>query len=137
MCIQHQHNGAMSSILLELSNLIANSVTTLNKACAESGTPFPGLDAAFSPSSEAFRGNPEAAEAANTIAAAATQIAFMVLPPPAAMFSLVSGVSICLCSEYAMPKKRQHFKSAALRVCLEANVTEILREGGPKVSCSV
>lgn len=27
----------------------------------------------------------------------------------------------------------QHFKSAAVRVCLEANVTEILREGGPKV----
>ncbi|KAF8577502.1 S-adenosyl-L-methionine-dependent methyltransferase [Ramaria rubella] len=28
--------------------------------------------------------------------------------------------------------RHQHFKSAALRVCLESNVTEILREGGPQ-----
>lgn len=27
----------------------------------------------------------------------------------------------------------QHFKSAALRACLESHVTEILREAGPEV----
>ncbi|KAF5312467.1 hypothetical protein D9619_003730 [Psilocybe cf. subviscida] len=106
----------MSSTLLELSTIIAGAVNSLNKACADSGTTFPGLEVPFSPSSEAFRLNLQAAEAANIIAAAATQLAAMVLPPPSAMFSLISG----------------QFKSAALRICLEASVTEILREGGPQ-----
>ncbi|KAF5312468.1 hypothetical protein D9619_003733 [Psilocybe cf. subviscida] len=106
----------MSSTLLELSRIITDAAKTLDKACADSGTTFPGLEVPFSPSSEAFRSNPQAAEAANIIAAAATQLVAMVLPPPSAMFALISG----------------HFKSAALRVCLEANVTEILREGGPQ-----
>ncbi|KAF5312795.1 hypothetical protein D9619_003670 [Psilocybe cf. subviscida] len=111
----------MSSTLLELSNIIAGAVNSFNKACTDNGTPFSGLDVPFSPSSEAFRSNPEAAEAANIIAAAATQLATMVLPPPGAMFAMMSG----------------HFKSAALHVCLEANVTEILREGGPQVLGSI
>ncbi|KAF5312469.1 hypothetical protein D9619_003732 [Psilocybe cf. subviscida] len=106
----------MSSTLLQLSTIITGAVACLNEACADSGTPFPGLEVPFSSSSEAFRSNPQAAEAANTIAAAATQLAAMVLPPPSAIFSLISG----------------HFKSASLRVCLEASVTEILREGGPQ-----
>lgn len=84
----------MSFNLIELSNIIAGAVSTLNKSCSDSGTHFPGLDVPFSPPSEAFRANPEAAEAADIIAAAATQLAAMVLPPPAAMFALISGVSL-------------------------------------------
>lgn len=97
------HNITMSSTLLELSNIIAGAVNSLNKACTDNGTPFPGLDVPFSPSSEAFRSNPEAAEAANIIAAAATQLAAMVLPPPGAMFAMMSGVSLHLLSECDPP----------------------------------
>lgn len=100
----------------ELSKIISDSVASLEKVCKKNKTLFPSLDEPFSPPSEAFRSDPEAAEAANKIAAAALQLAATVLPPPAALFTVVSG----------------HFKSAALRVCLEANVTEILREAGPK-----
>lgn len=83
----------MSSTLLELSNIISGAVSSLSKACADGGTPFPELDTPFSPHSEAFRANTEAAEAASIIAAAATQLAAMVLPPPSALFALISGAS--------------------------------------------
>jgi hypothetical protein len=89
----------MASALTELSSIIAAAVISLNKACADGGTPFPGLEIPFSPLSEAFRANPQAAEAANVIAAAATQLASMVLPPPAAIFTLISGVSVYLFPE--------------------------------------
>ena len=82
----------MASTLLELSNMIAASVATLNKVCSKN-IPFPDLDDPFAPSSEAFRTNQEAAEAANVMAAAANQLVAMVLPPPAALFSIISGVS--------------------------------------------
>lgn len=83
----------MISTLLELSNMIAGSVATLNDVCSTSKLPFPSLDDPFSPPSEAFRAYPEAAEAANVIAAAASQLVAMVLPPPAALFVIISGVS--------------------------------------------
>ncbi len=82
----------MTSTLLELSNMIAASVATLNKVCSKN-VPFPDLNDPFAPHSEEFRKNPEAAEAANVIAAAANQLVAMVLPPPAALFSIISGVS--------------------------------------------
>lgn len=105
----------MANLTVELSKIISDSVATLESVCKQNNLSFPRLDEPFTPSSEAFRANPEAAEAANKIAAAALQLAAAVLPPPAAITSVISG----------------HFKSAALRVCLEANVTEILREAGP------
>lgn len=83
----------MTSTLLELSNMIAGSAATLDKVCSESNLPFPNLDDPFVPSSEAFRSNAEAAEAANIIAAAASQLVAMVLPPSAALFVIISGVS--------------------------------------------
>jgi hypothetical protein len=110
-----RHPAMMTSPIKDLSQIISDSVASLEKVCKKNNTPFPSLDDPFSPTSEAFRSDPEAAEAANKIAAAALQLAATVLPPPAALFTVVSG----------------HFKSAALRVCLEANVTEILREAGP------
>ncbi|KAH9484887.1 4-O-methyltransferase 1 [Psilocybe cubensis] len=104
----------MPSTLSSLAVLINRSIITLEKACSESKLPFPSFDEPFTPASEAFRANPEAEEAAKVIAAAAHQLMMMVLPPSVALYTAVSG----------------EYKSAALRVCLEANVTEILREGG-------
>ena len=80
------------SSIKELSQIISDSVASLEKVCEKNDTPFPSLDDPFSPPSEAFRLDPEAAEAANKIAAAALQLAATVLPPPAALFTVVSGV---------------------------------------------
>lgn len=126
----------MLSTLVALSNLIASSITELEKACAESNLPFPNLNEPFTPQSEAFRKHPAALEAANVIATAANQLLSTVLPPPMALGSIISGVSTrerAFACFGCMLIRFQHFKSAAVRVCLEANVTEILREGGPKV----
>ncbi len=82
----------MLSTLVALSNLIASSITELEKTCAESKLPFPNLDEPFTPQSEAFKENPVAAEAANIIAAAANQLLNTVLRPPVALGSIVSGV---------------------------------------------
>ncbi|KAH6913356.1 hypothetical protein BKA70DRAFT_1369956 [Coprinopsis sp. MPI-PUGE-AT-0042] len=73
------------------------------------------IDCPFTPQSEAFRSIPEADEAANLIVAAAFQLVATVLPPPSSMLTLISG----------------YLQTAAMRVCLESNVTEILREAGP------
>ncbi|KAH9484885.1 4-O-methyltransferase 1 [Psilocybe cubensis] len=105
-----------ASPLSQLACLINNSVVALEKACSDSNLPFPSLDDPFSPASEAFRANPQAEEATKVIAAAAHQLMMMVLPPSVALYTLVSG----------------QFKTAALRVCAEANVTEIIREAGPQ-----
>ena len=84
----------MSAILLELSSLISASIVALNQTCADNGTPFPSLDDPFVPNSEAFRASPQAAEAANIIAAAASQLIAMVLPPPAALYVTACGVHL-------------------------------------------
>ncbi|EEB94917.1 hypothetical protein MPER_06196 [Moniliophthora perniciosa FA553] len=101
-----------------LLELITNNVSVLEKACASSGTEIPDLYSPFHPSTEAFRTNPDAAEASNVIVAAAHQLAAILTPPQVALYNSVGGA----------------FKSAAIRVCIESNVTEILREAGPQVS---
>jgi len=58
-------------LTVELSKIISDSVATLERVCKQNSFSFPRLDEPFTPSSEAFRANPEAAEAANKIAAAA------------------------------------------------------------------
>ncbi|KAJ7269517.1 S-adenosyl-L-methionine-dependent methyltransferase [Mycena rebaudengoi] len=99
----------MSSPIRQLLELITKSVDTLESA-------FPDLHELFAPPSEAFRANPAAAEAASIISAAALQLEAILTPPQVSLYRIVGG----------------HFKSAALRVCLESNVTEILREAGPQ-----
>ncbi|KAF8994602.1 hypothetical protein BDQ17DRAFT_1430978 [Cyathus striatus] len=96
--------------------VVADTVASLDKVCKETNVSFPTLDEPFTPQSEALRANPIIADAANQIAAAAMQLVMNVLPAPHSAFTIISG----------------HFKGAALRVCLEANVTEILREAGPR-----
>ncbi|KAL0952726.1 hypothetical protein HGRIS_006959 [Hohenbuehelia grisea] len=106
----------MSSPLRQLLDLLTQSVSALEQSCAARGTKIPDLNAPFHPASEAFRADPAAAEAANIISAASLQLAAIMTPPPISMYSVIGGP----------------FNAAALRVCLESHVTEILREGGPR-----
>ncbi|KAJ6527606.1 S-adenosyl-L-methionine-dependent methyltransferase [Mycena vulgaris] len=106
----------MSTPVRQLLALITQSVETLEAACQSSGTTIPDLHTAFAPPSEDFRANPEAAEAARIIAAAALQLEAIVTPPQVSLYRIIGG----------------YLKSAALRICLEAGVTEILREAGPQ-----
>ncbi|KAK7042751.1 S-adenosyl-L-methionine-dependent methyltransferase [Favolaschia claudopus] len=106
----------MASPIRQLLALITQSVETLEAACKYSGMAIPSLDEPFTPLSEEFRANPEAAEAARIISAAALQLEAIVSPPQVSLYRIVNG----------------YLKSSALRVCLEAGVTEILREAGPQ-----
>ncbi|THV00231.1 O-methyltransferase, partial [Dendrothele bispora CBS 962.96] len=107
----------MAEFLTQLANLISGSISAIKILCDQNNTPFPELDApSFSPNSEAFRSYPEAAEAAKVAAAACLQLAAALVPPTDFVNHELIGV----------------YKPVALRVCLEANVTEILREAGPE-----
>ncbi|KAF7373896.1 S-adenosyl-L-methionine-dependent methyltransferase [Mycena sanguinolenta] len=106
----------MSTPIRQLLALITQAVETLEAASQTSDTTIPDLHTPFTPSSEAFRANAEAAEAARIISAAALQLEAIVTPPLVSLYRIVAG----------------HFKSAALRICLESNVAEILREAGPE-----
>ncbi|KAF8326437.1 S-adenosyl-L-methionine-dependent methyltransferase, partial [Amanita rubescens] len=100
----------------QLLDLVTKSVDALEQACNESNAQLPSLDEPFHPASEAFRVNPVAAEATAVISAATLQLNAIVSPPRNILYQAVGG----------------HWRSAALRMCLEGNVTEILREAGPE-----
>ncbi|KAJ7067487.1 S-adenosyl-L-methionine-dependent methyltransferase [Mycena amicta] len=106
----------MSTSIRQLLDILTQSVEALESACQSAGVAVPDLHEPFAPPSEAFRAVPGAAEAASIIGAAALQLEAIVTPPQISLYRVVGG----------------HLKSAALRVCLEANVTEILREAGPQ-----
>ncbi|KAF8886253.1 S-adenosyl-L-methionine-dependent methyltransferase [Gymnopilus junonius] len=108
-------NKMPSSPARQLLDLISTSLTSLEESCQANGVDIPDLYAPFHPSTEAFRGDPVTAEAANVISAAALQLAAVLTPPQVTLYHVVGG----------------HFKAAAIRACLESNVTEILREAGP------
>ncbi|KAJ7051982.1 S-adenosyl-L-methionine-dependent methyltransferase [Mycena amicta] len=108
---------ASKSSLLKLRQLLAlitDNVERLEATTLLAGVAIPDLETPFTPASEDFRGIPEAAEAARRISAAALQLDAILAPPQISVFRVVDG----------------HFKSAALRICLESGVTEILREAG-------
>ena len=124
----------MSSDLIHLAKLISDSTSAIVKAAEFDNVPIPNLNDPFSFESEAFRNNPSSRDAANIIIAAAAQLSALVAPPPMSIFNIVSGVSTVTPSTILIDLTSiQHFRSAALRVCLELNVTEILREAGPQV----
>ncbi|KAJ3739061.1 S-adenosyl-L-methionine-dependent methyltransferase [Lentinula detonsa] len=106
----------MSSEVDRLLDTITRAVKSLNLACSSGGTSVPSINEPFQPSSENFRGSVEALQAARIISAAALQLEAVVAPPQVVLYHVVGGF----------------FKSMALRVCLESNVTEILREAGPE-----
>ncbi|KAL0948448.1 hypothetical protein HGRIS_011021 [Hohenbuehelia grisea] len=105
----------MATTLLQLSGLINDSIASLVKVCEDSGYAVPDLHATpATEDTETFRSNPAAKEAANIIIAAALQLAATLSPPSTHVLNIATA----------------HFKSAALRTCIESNVTEALREGG-------
>ncbi|KAE9394245.1 S-adenosyl-L-methionine-dependent methyltransferase [Gymnopus androsaceus JB14] len=100
-----------------LLDTITQAVTSLNLACSTSGASIPDIRKPFEASSENFRTSSfEALQAARVISAAALQLEAIVAPPEVVLYHVVGGF----------------FKSMALRVCLESNVTEILRDAGQK-----
>ncbi|KAH9478947.1 4-O-methyltransferase 1 [Psilocybe cubensis] len=106
-----------ASQISQLASLISDSVATLERLTLESQTSIPDLNSfGFDPSSEAFRSAPGVAEAVKVAAAACMQLAAVLLPPTDSLYKLALG---------------EHH-SFAVRTCLEANVTEILREAGPE-----
>ncbi|KAJ7232370.1 S-adenosyl-L-methionine-dependent methyltransferase [Mycena rebaudengoi] len=105
---------ASLSSLVQLSKLISESVVTLEKLSSEHNSPLPELD--ITAPCEDFKAIPGAAKAARVIASAGLQLAALMMSPLEAVNDVVWGV----------------WRAAALRVCLEANVTEILREAGPE-----
>ncbi|KAM6499102.1 S-adenosyl-L-methionine-dependent methyltransferase [Amanita muscaria] len=100
----------------QLLGLINSAVETLDKTCTANGTKVPSLYEPFHPSSEAFRGDPAAAQAAVLIGSAALQLAAVVLPPQISLYNIIGGL----------------YHSAAIRTALESSVTEVLREAGPE-----
>ncbi|KAJ8519047.1 hypothetical protein ONZ45_g3949 [Pleurotus djamor] len=114
--MMHSQACPSPSPLRQILNLMHENVAILEATCLRQGLAIPDLDAPFHPTTEAFRSDSTAAEAANIISAAALQMATILLPPSVTLYQAVGG----------------HFKSAAIRACIESNVTEILREAGPK-----
>ncbi|KAG6844085.1 hypothetical protein H0H87_009911 [Tephrocybe sp. NHM501043] len=104
----------MAATILELSQLISDSVAQLAETCRTNNLRVPDLNEPYTPESEVFRENPEVAKAANTAAAAAFQLAAFLLRPQESVVQVVSG----------------HLRSAALRVSIESHVPEILRDVG-------
>ncbi|KAF9042839.1 S-adenosyl-L-methionine-dependent methyltransferase [Hymenopellis radicata] len=105
-----------NTTLRQLLVILNDSVAALEERARSLGLPLPDLNNPFSPPSEAFRGDPACAEAASRISAAALHLEAIFTPPQVSLYHVVAG----------------HFKSAALQVCLESHVTEILREAGPQ-----
>ncbi|EIM90650.1 S-adenosyl-L-methionine-dependent methyltransferase [Stereum hirsutum FP-91666 SS1] len=95
---------------------MGESLDVIEQTCAANGTKLPELNEPFSPPTEAFRADPKVAEAANIASAAAVHLAAILTPPQVTLYHFAGG----------------HFRAAAIRACLESNITEILREAGPE-----
>ncbi len=118
----------------QLLSILNDSVAVLEERAQSLGLPLPDLNSPFTPPSEEFRGDPACAEAASRISAAALHLEAIVTPPQVSLYHVVAGVRVVHASAvYEILRVMQHFKSAALQVCLESHVTEILREAGPQV----
>lgn len=87
-------NKMSTSTIVQLSQLISQSVQTIERTCAANGTTVPDLDALFNPQSEAFRFDPAIGEAVNTATAAAYQLAAILEPPPVSVSHIAAGVSL-------------------------------------------
>ncbi|KAF7352549.1 S-adenosyl-L-methionine-dependent methyltransferase [Mycena venus] len=106
----------MASEILQLSNIISSSVHDLLELSKTNNRSLPVLNESFAPNKDVFRENPEASLATAKIIAASVQLATTLMPPGEAILAFIAPSS----------------KAAALRVCLECNVPEILREAGPQ-----
>lgn len=122
----------------QLLNLITKSVDALEQICSERKIGLPSLDEPLKSAHSAFWADPNAAEAVSVISAAALHLNAVVSPPQNLIHSTVAGVSPSnFLPLFKYLKATKHFKSAAIRMCLEGCVTEVLREAGPEVSFSI
>ncbi|KAF7352539.1 Sterigmatocystin 8-O-methyltransferase [Mycena venus] len=104
----------MASEISQLSNIIASSVHDLLELSKANNWSLPALSEPFAPNKNVFRENPEASLATAKIIAASIQLATTLMPPGEVILAFIAPPS----------------KAAAIRVCLECNVPEILREAG-------
>ncbi|KAJ7106838.1 hypothetical protein C8R43DRAFT_905979, partial [Mycena crocata] len=107
---------APPSTLIQLSELIAESVAALQVICDTDGIRIPDLDDGSIPiESLPFGTNNAATKLGKVIAAAGLQLAALTMPPKEVLLEVMHGPHL----------------AAALRVSIEANVPDILREAGP------
>ncbi|KAF8953241.1 O-methyltransferase [Flammula alnicola] len=99
-----------------LVKLIADSVAKVDSFCASHNVKLPSLDEPFTLESEGPRMLPEVSEAVSHIVSAAAQLIAIVQPAPVTLMTTAIQVHV----------------SSALRVAVDANVVEILREAGPQ-----
>jgi len=111
-------NGAHDALseLKALSNIIQDSISSIEALLASKSMEFPSPYTPMSPESEAARTQPEVDRACAAIISAAYQLINSVRSP---MLTIVAVAT-------------QHAVSASLGVAAAANVAEALREAGPK-----
>ncbi|KAF8181637.1 S-adenosyl-L-methionine-dependent methyltransferase [Pholiota molesta] len=102
--------------LRSLAALISDSISAIEQTCTAKNVEIPSLNDPFSPQTEAPLMDPAIAEAASIIIAAASQLIAMVRPAPMSLLTT----------------SMQFHVSSALRVAVDTNVVEILREAGPQ-----
>ncbi|EIM80621.1 S-adenosyl-L-methionine-dependent methyltransferase [Stereum hirsutum FP-91666 SS1] len=106
-----------TSTLTSLAQLITSAVSTIEQSCTSRNIPLPSLDEPFCAKTEALRlSDPQVMAAASHIAAAASQLAAIVMPSTS---TVVTSATL-----FHIP--------SALRAAVETNTAEILREAGPR-----
>ncbi len=115
-----------SSPIRQLIVLINQNASTLEAVCSQKSTPIPDLDGPFHPSTEAFRSNPVAAEAANVICAAALQLAAILMPPQVTLYRVAGGVRLCVPLDDYPPTDCTLFVAFQSRRC----------SGLPRIQCN-
>ncbi|VDB86470.1 unnamed protein product [Peniophora sp. CBMAI 1063] len=103
------------SDLRKLSNIISDSVDRIEKVLASSSLDFPSLVSLYSEKQEAARNLPGVAKSVVALIAASEQLAMTARSPSASLLDMSKKFQLC----------------GALRIALEADVAEVLREKGP------
>lgn len=127
-------SGSTLDELRALSSLIDASVKNIEKCMLDSGATFPSLNEPFTLESEMARLNPAVMEAASHIVAAAAQLTAIVRPTGLSLAVTAFQVSFHIPRHAVLLHTLYQFHlPSALRVAIETNVVEILREAGPQV----
>ncbi|KAF5387657.1 hypothetical protein D9615_000594 [Tricholomella constricta] len=105
-----------SSPIITLAKIISDAAANIDRYCTEHRVQLPELGDVFNPQAEFVLLDPFISEQASYIVGAAAQISTIVRPAPLSMMSTAI--------QFHVP--------SALRVAIETNTVEILRESGPK-----
>ncbi|VDB83098.1 unnamed protein product [Peniophora sp. CBMAI 1063] len=109
------------SDLRKLSDIISQAVDQIEGTLSARSLDFPPLNSVYEEEEERVRTLPEVANAIIAIVAAAEQLAMVARPPGPTMLDMSFKVHVC----------------AALRVAMEGDVAEYLREHGPSNITSI